>query len=66
MVDQLSETKVRWSFLDDKRSQFIAYKQWWLYKRVYREEQLREQFINSIGKAKREAIAAYQRYIERF
>jgi RecQ family ATP-dependent DNA helicase len=66
MVDQPSETRVGWSFLDDERNQFAACKQWWLYERMYREEQLREQFIDSAGKLKREAVAAYQRYRERF
>jgi len=32
---------------------------------MYREEPLKEQFI-SAGKVKREAVAAYQRHIERF
>ena len=66
MVDQPSETRVEWSFLDDERNQFAACKQWWLYERMYKEEQLREQFIDSAGKLKREAVAAYQRYRERF
>jgi hypothetical protein len=33
---------------------------------MYKEEQFREQFIDSAGRLKREAIAAYQRYRERF
>jgi RecQ family ATP-dependent DNA helicase len=66
MVDQPSETRVGWSFLDDERNQFAACKQWWLYERMYKEEQFREQFIDSAGKLKREAVAAYQRYRERF
>jgi hypothetical protein len=33
---------------------------------MYKEEQLREQFIDSAGKLKREAVAAYQYYRERF
>jgi hypothetical protein len=32
---------------------------------MYREEQLREQFI-SAGTVKREAVAIYQRHVERF
>jgi RecQ family ATP-dependent DNA helicase len=66
MVDQPSETRVGWSFLDDERNQFAACKQWWLYERVYKEEPLREQFMDSAGKLKREAVAAYQRHVERF
>ena len=65
MVDQPSETRVGWSFLDDERNQFAACKQWWLYERMYKEEELREQFLNA-RKLKREAVAAYQRYIKRF
>ena len=65
MVDQPSETKVGWSFLDDERNQFAACKQWWLFERIWKEERLREQFM-AAGKVKREAVAAYQRHIERF
>jgi RecQ family ATP-dependent DNA helicase len=65
MVDQPSETRVGWSFLDDERNQFAACKQWWLYERMYKEEELREQFMDA-GTLKREAVAAYQRYVERF
>lgn len=66
MVDQPSETRVGWLFLDDERNQFAACKQWWLYERMYKEEQFREQFIDSAGRLKREAVAVYQRYRERF
>jgi superfamily II DNA helicase RecQ len=66
MVDQPSETRVGWSFLDDKRNQFAVCKQWWLFERMHREEQLREQFMDAAGKLKREAGAAYQRHVERF
>jgi len=66
MVDQPSETRVGWSFLSDERNQFPACKQWWLYERMYKEEPLRAQFIDRAGKVKREAVAAYQRHVERF
>ncbi|KAK6591982.1 hypothetical protein H4I95_11932 [Botrytis cinerea] len=66
MVDQPSETRVGWSFLDDERNQFAVCKQWWLYERMYKEEGLREQFIGAAGKLKREAVAAFQRHVERF
>ena len=65
MVDQPSETKVEWSFLDDERNQFAPCKQWWLYERMWKEESLREQLM-AAEKVKREAVAAYQRSIERF
>lgn len=66
MVDQPSETKVGWSFLDDERNQFAVCKQWWLYERMYKEQPLREQFMDAAGKLTREAVAAYQRHVERF
>ena len=46
MVDNLSKSRVGWSFLDDKRSQFAVDRQWWLYKRMYYEQRLREQFTD--------------------
>jgi hypothetical protein len=52
--------------LDDERNQFAVCKQWWLYERMYKEKGLREQFIGAAGKLKREAVAAFQRYVERF
>jgi hypothetical protein len=57
---------VGWSFLDDERNQFAACKQWWLYERMYKEGGLREQFIDRAGRLKREAVAGYQRHVERF
>ncbi|KAM3067126.1 hypothetical protein ACMFMG_011681 [Clarireedia jacksonii] len=57
MVDQPSETRVGWSFLDDERNQFAGCTQWWLYERMYKEEALRQQFMDA-GKLKREAVAA--------
>jgi hypothetical protein len=42
IVDQPSETRVGWLFLDDERNQFIACKQWWLFERIYKEGGLRE------------------------
>ncbi len=45
--------------MDNKQNQFTVYKQWWLYEQIYKEEQFREQFIDSTGKLKREAVAAY-------
>jgi hypothetical protein len=65
MVDQLSETRVGWSFLDNEQNQFAACKQWWLYERMYKEEELREQFMDA-GTVKQGAVAAYQRHVEQF
>jgi hypothetical protein len=65
-VDQPSETKVGWSFLDDERNKFRAYKEWWLFERMYQEQALREQFLDVDGKLKDGAGEAYQRHIDRF
>lgn len=66
LVNQLSENCIRWSFLQDKRNQFAACKQWQLYKQMYKEQQLREQFIDDSRGLDRKAINAYQHYIEQF
>jgi hypothetical protein len=50
LVDQPSETKVGWSFLDDERNRFPACKQWWLYQRIHIEEILRARFFDAEGK----------------
>ncbi len=66
MVDQPSETKVGWSFLDDEWNQFVVCKQWWLYERIYKEAGLREHFMDQARRLKKKAVAVYQCYIERF
>jgi hypothetical protein len=66
IVDQPSETKVGWSFLDDERNKFAAHKEWWLFERMYQEQALQEQFLDVEGKLKEGAGEAYQRHIERF
>jgi RecQ family ATP-dependent DNA helicase len=65
LVDQPSETRVGWSFLEDERNQFAACKQWWLYERMYKEGPLHAQFLDEDEKLKKQAVAAYQRHIER-
>ena len=65
-VDQPSETKVGWSFLDDERNKFGAHKEWWLFERIYQEQALREQFLDDDGLLKPGAGEAYQRHVERF
>ena len=59
-VDQLSETKVRWSFLDDKQNKFSAHKEWWLFEQMYQEQVLQEQFLDIDRKLKDRAGKAYQ------
>ncbi|KFZ23111.1 hypothetical protein V502_02410, partial [Pseudogymnoascus sp. VKM F-4520 (FW-2644)] len=46
-VDQLLETKVGWSFLDNERNKFGAHKEWWLFERIYQEQALQEQFLDN-------------------
>jgi RecQ family ATP-dependent DNA helicase len=65
-VDQPSETKVGWSFLDDERNKFQAHKEWWMFQRMYQEQRLREQFLDGDGRLREGAGAQYQRHIERF
>ena len=65
-VDQPSETKVGWSFLDDERNKFAAHKEWWLFERMYQEQALRERFLDADGRLKDGAGEVYQRHIERF
>ena len=71
IVDNPSESRVGWSFLDDERNKFDVDGQWWLYERMFKEQQLRKQFIDesiggSSGKVKTEEIEAYERQVERF
>ena len=66
LVDQPSETRMGWSFLDDERNQFAVDGQWWLYERMYKEPRLKERFIDPLGGVRRKAVAGYQRSVERF
>jgi superfamily II DNA helicase RecQ len=69
MVDNPSESQVGWSFLDDERNKFAVDGQWWLYKRMFEEQRLREQFVDEgtgAAKIKKEAAEAYDRDIVRF
>jgi hypothetical protein len=71
MVDNLSESRVRWSFLDDKRNKFDVDSEWWLYKQMYKEQRLKKQFIDestegSSRQIKKRKAEAYQQQIERF
>jgi hypothetical protein len=44
LVDQPSESRIGWSFLDDERNQFAVDGKWWLFERIYKEKPLRDQF----------------------
>ena len=46
-------------------------RQWWLYERIFKEQKLREKFIDesvarSTPKFKKDAAEAYERHVERF
>jgi hypothetical protein len=64
MVDNPSESRVGWSFLDDERSKFDVDGEWWLYKRMFQEQRLRMQFIDenadSLSGPMKEEVKAYQ------
>jgi hypothetical protein len=70
MVDNPSESRVGWSFLDDERSRFAVDGQWWLYERLYHERQLREQFTDqgegSSPQISAQAAMTYQEGVGRF
>ena len=82
MVDNPTESRVGWSFLDDERTKWAVDGQWWLYERMIKEQHLREQFIDESGsgsggsrggrgrgrspKLKEDAAEAYQRHVDRF
>jgi hypothetical protein len=70
MVDNPSESRVGWSFLDDERTKFAVDGQWWLFERIFKEQKLRQQFMDErlVGtpKFKKSAAEAYGRHVERF
>ena len=69
MVDNPSESRVGWSFLDDERNKFDVDGEWWMFERMYQEQRLRKQFIDERGlgwQVKKDEAEAYQQEIERF
>ena len=69
MVDNPTESRVGWSFLDDERNKFDVDGQWWLYERMFKEQKLREHFLDRDSPQLQyndEAVATYQRSIKRF
>jgi hypothetical protein len=42
IVDNPTESRVGWSFLNDERTKFAVDGRWWLYERVFKEQRLRE------------------------
>ncbi len=45
VYDNMAETRVGWSFLDDSRSRFSVDGQWWLWNRVFQQAHLRRRFV---------------------
>ena len=70
MVDNLTESRVGWSFLDNEQTKFVVDGQWWLYKQMFKEQKLQEKFIDRRSsqspRFRKEAAAAYQRNVNRF
>jgi hypothetical protein len=69
IVDNPSKSRVGWSFLDDERNKFDVDGEWWMYERMYQEQQLRKQFIDESGsnrQVKKDKAEAYQQEVERF
>jgi len=56
MVDNPSENRVGWSFLDDERSRFKVDGKWWLYQRMFTEQKIRERFMDEDGQEERPRI----------
>jgi hypothetical protein len=71
MVDNPSENRVGWSFLDDERSRFKVDGKWWLYQRMFTEQKIRERFMDEDSQGERPRIRKdiadqYHRSINRF
>ena len=71
MVDNPSESRVGWSFLDDERSRFEVDGKWWLYQRMFTEQRIRERFYGEASNEEHPQIRPeiadqYQRSIDRF
>src|SRR5277367_6450351 len=76
MVDNPSESRVGWSFLDNERNKFDVDGEWWLYERMFQEQRLRKQFIDENPdsssrpmrkwQVRKEEVEAYQQEIKRF
>jgi superfamily II DNA helicase RecQ len=71
MVDNPSESRVGWSFLDDERSRFEVDGKWWLYQRMFTDQRVRERFYGEASDEERPQIRPeiadqYQRSIDRF
>jgi RecQ family ATP-dependent DNA helicase len=66
IIDQPSEARVGWSFLDDSRNQWPACKEWWMFQRMYEEPTVRGAFLDAAGTLKASAVAGYRRHVTRF
>jgi superfamily II DNA helicase RecQ len=71
MVDNPTENRVGWSFLDDERNRFEVDGKWWLYKRMFTEQRVRQRFTIEPSEGgrpviRKEIAAQYQRHVEQF
>jgi superfamily II DNA helicase RecQ len=71
MVDNPTENRVGWSFLDDERNRFPVDGKWWLYQRMFTEQRVRQRFITessdqSIPQIRDEIVDQYERHVNEF
>lgn len=66
LVDNLAETRVGWSFLDDERNQFAVDGKWWLYDRIFKEQTLREKWLDENGQIIAETADKFEEDVEEF
>jgi hypothetical protein len=71
MVDNPTENRVGWSFLDDERSRFEVDGKWWLYQCMFTEQKVRQRFTTEASEGRRPVIRkeiadAYQRHVDQF
>ena len=71
MVDNPTENRVGWSFLDDDRNRFQVDGKWWLYQRMFTEQRVRQRFTTESSEGgrpviRKEIAEQYQRHIQQF
>jgi hypothetical protein len=71
MVDNPTENRVGWSFLDDERNRFEVDGKWWLYQRMFTEQRVRQRFTTESSEGgrpviRKEIAEQYQRHIQQF
>jgi RecQ family ATP-dependent DNA helicase len=71
MVDNPTENRVGWSFLDDERNRFEVDGKWWLYQRMFTDQRVRQRFTTESSGGgrpviRKEIAEQYQRHIQQF